>query len=139
MEVKSRGAAWRKVHPEAGKINSAAWRAANPEKVKASNAARRKAHPEVFRIENARRRARKKGLPATLTTKEWEGIKSAYKHRCAYCEKKETKRHMLTQDHVIPLSKDGGYTKDNIVPACKTCNSKKWANLPTKPVKLVLI
>ena len=31
----------------------------------------------------------------------------------------------LTQDHVIPLSKGGQHIKENIVPACPSCNSKK--------------
>ena len=30
-----------------------------------------------------------------------------------------------TRDHVIPISKGGNNTKENIVPACGSCNSKK--------------
>ena len=79
------------------------------------------------RVQQARRRARKQGLPATLTVEQWLAIQVAYKHRCAYCGSKPKK---LTQDHVVPLSKGGGTTPDNIVPACTSCNSRKHAGPP---------
>jgi 5-methylcytosine-specific restriction endonuclease McrA len=31
----------------------------------------------------------------------------------------------LTQEHVIPVSRGGGTTAENIVPACGKCNSSK--------------
>ena len=132
-------AAWRKANPEKDRASSAAWARAHPDEKKASNAARRKAHPEMGRTANARRKAKKKDLPATLTIEQWEAIKLAYGNRCAYCGKKETIKRPLTQDHVIPISKGGGTTPDNIVPACKSCNSSKHTNLPRQPVKLVLL
>lgn len=39
---------------------------------------------------------------------------------CAYCERPAT-----TYDHVIPVSKGGRTTPDNIVPACRPCNASK--------------
>ena len=33
-------------------------------------------------------------------------------------------------DHMIPLSKGGGHTIYNIVPACRSCNRKKNAKFP---------
>lgn len=76
---------------------------------------------EIWVRQSQKRRNIEKGLPYTLTVKEWDEIKESFGNKCAYCggEKK------LSQDHVIPLSRGGGYTKDNIVPACKSCNSKK--------------
>ncbi len=67
-------------------------------------------------------RARKRGLPATLTLDEWEDILFLFDHRCAYCMGVDLK---LEQDHFIPVSKGGGYTLDNIVPACRPCNATK--------------
>jgi len=42
-------------------------------------------------------------------------------YECQYCGTK----HNLTIDHVIPRSKGGGGTWDNLVACCTTCNVKK--------------
>lgn len=78
-----------------------------------------------------RRRIRDKSVPATLTDTEWKEIKKRYNYRCVYCGKKKP----LTRDHIIPLSKGGGLTKENVVPACKSCNSSKL----DKPVLLQIL
>jgi len=36
----------------------------------------------------------------------------------------------LHQDHYIPVTKNGGYTPDNILPACQSCNLSKWNSDP---------
>ena len=46
-------------------------------------------------------------------------------HICQYCG--NTKR--LTIDHVIPRSKGGTHTWDNVVTACESCNSAKGDRL----------
>lgn len=46
-------------------------------------------------------------------------------HACQYCG--STKR--LTLDHVIPRSKGGTHTWDNVVAACEKCNSAKGDRL----------
>jgi len=56
------------------------------------------------------------------TNKEWEAKKLQYDYRCFYCGKKVKQ---LTKDHVVPVVDAGSNTIDNIVPACKSCNSKK--------------
>ena len=134
--AKTYNAVYYAAHREEIKARSAAWRAAHQEKEKARSAVYQAEHPEVGRTANARRQARKKALPATLTRAEWQAIQAAYLHRCAYCGRKQNR---LTQDHVIPLSKGGGTTRENIVPACKSCNFKKHTGLPPKPTQLVLL
>lgn len=47
-------------------------------------------------------------------------------HTCQYCG--SSKR--LTLDHVIPRSKGGLHTWNNVVAACETCNSVKGDRLP---------
>ena len=48
---------------------------------------------------------------------------------CYYCGRK-CSRTALTMDHIVSLARGGMSTKDNIVPACKTCNNKKKHLLP---------
>lgn len=48
------------------------------------------------------------------------------KHTCQYCG--STKK--LTIDHVIPRSRGGKHTWDNVVTACEACNSRKGNRTP---------
>ncbi len=50
---------------------------------------------------------------------------------CYYCAK-QVAHCDLTMDHLIPLSRGGRSTKDNLVPCCKTCNNKKKTMLPVE-------
>lgn len=78
-------------------------------------------NPEKIKARGQRRKAKKIGLIATLTDKQWEQIKQYFNNRCAYCGKELD----LQQDHFIPLSKGGEYTINNIIPACRSCNASK--------------
>jgi len=76
---------------------------------------------EVRRQIKLKRRKLKKESLCNLTASEWLEIKEKFGHKCAYCRKKGP----LTQDHLIPLSKGGDHSKENVVPACRSCNSRK--------------
>lgn len=41
---------------------------------------------------------------------------------CQYCG---TRTHELTIDHVVPRSKGGGHSWENLVSACRSCNHRK--------------
>ena len=84
----------------------------------------RKANYEKFAASEARRRARKRGCEATLTAQEWNEIKEAVNHCCIACGRQEPDI-ILTQDHVVPLSKNGPHIADNIQPLCNPCNASK--------------
>lgn len=77
-------------------------------------------------IREQRRRARKSKLINDFTEVEWQACIEYFKNdsdkQCAYCGKRTNK---LTQDHFIPLSKGGHYTKTNIIPICFSCNTQK--------------
>ena len=45
-------------------------------------------------------------------------------YKCCYCEKRFPKRQ-LTMDHVLPISRGGKTSWENIVTACGDCNSRK--------------
>lgn len=61
-------------------------------------------------------------VDASLTHNEWLSILERFNNRCAYCGSDESK---LTRDHVTPIVDGGLHTKENVVPACQPCNSRK--------------
>ena len=44
---------------------------------------------------------------------------------CSYCDKQIKNWKSSIGDHVVPLSKGGTHTMDNVVPCCLPCNSSK--------------
>lgn len=79
---------------------------------------------------HARRRAVLVSIIATLTADEWREILEQSGHCCVYCGKPFSESLPVTQDHVVPISKGGHHTKDNVVPSCKPCNSRKKDKFP---------
>ena len=49
-----------------------------------------------------------------------EHIYEAWDHKCGYCEELAT-----SLDHVIPRFKSGSSNRNNLVPACRRCNTAK--------------
>lgn len=70
-------------------------------------------------------RIRKRGALGRVTPAEWQTLLEQHQHACAYCFKAFTVVNKPTQDHVVPLIAGGTHTADNIVPACRSCNSRK--------------
>lgn len=69
-------------------------------------------------------RKRKRRMDAAdndLTPLEWSEIRAAW-GGCAYCGATGSP---LQKDCVLPLSRGGRYTVENIVPACRSCNASK--------------
>jgi len=56
-----------------------------------------------------------------LTPTQWAAIQAAW-GGCAYCRRVD---EALQRDCVLPLSRGGRYTLDNVVPACRSCNASK--------------
>lgn len=90
----------------------------------------RKENIEMERLRTQKRRTKQKKLPATLTLEQWTSIKEDFNNQCAYCgmtEEEHLKQfgEQLHQEHFIPLSEGGEYAHNNIIPACRSCNSSK--------------
>lgn len=49
--------------------------------------------------------------------------------QCYYCGKSFAPDE-LTMDHLVPVSRGGKASRNNVVPACKECNSSKKYLLP---------
>lgn len=86
-------------------------------KTSKGNAANKRRH--------ATRRGRLAGIESTLTADQWLQILADHDNACAYCGTAFDDITPATQDHVIPISKGGNHSIENVVPACKRCNSSK--------------
>jgi len=132
--------AWLKRYPEKAREAMRRWRARHPELLRARRreyrrAARRRdsaklnaqraaylaAHPEVKRAKEQAYRARKAAAVGSFTGAEWRALVERYGNVCAY----DGARGPLEADHRIPLSRGGTNYIENILPACRSCNSRK--------------
>jgi len=71
-----------------------------------------------------RYKLRKKQTSGGHTFGEWETLKAQYDWTCPACGIKEPEIK-LTEDHIVPISKNGSDNIENIQPLCARCNSKK--------------
>jgi len=74
------------------------------------------------RINTTAYRTKKKNLVAKFYKKDWKEALEYFDNKCAYCG---SEKGTLEMDHFIPLSKGGEFTKNNVIPSCKTCNCSK--------------
>jgi len=116
----ARNAAWRKANPERHRDTAVQYYWKNKERRKAYAAAYNKANPDKANSSAMRRYVRKLGAPGDHTTDQWLSLLTSYHGKCVYCGAKATAR-----DHITPLADGGSNDIENIVPACKSCNSSK--------------
>ena len=148
-EIKERVKQWRKKCPE--KINeiNRRYRRNHPEEIKKQGRQYYQRNKEIIKeyrknylktdegkMSNQRtyfkRRAIMENSVNTLTSQEWLCILEEYNYRCAYCDVEFDCENLPEKDHIIPISKGGDNTKENIVPACRSCNAKKHNNILIK-------
>ncbi len=107
----------------------------NPKKIQLRNAkfqSENRGYLRLWRVSNPgkvllyrhlrRVRVRAVVVEHGLTRDEWLEILEVFGHCCAYCLRSDLK---LTVDHVVPVSRGGDHTAENVVPACIGCNSRK--------------
>jgi hypothetical protein len=113
---------------EAHKIKAAQWAKDNPIRVRERRLAY--SRTEIGRkadLDKTRRR-RAKHMDALLegaapiTTKWFSELCASHGNRCYYCWNGEKK---LTADHVVALINGGKHVRENILPSCALCNSRK--------------
>lgn len=59
----------------------------------------------------------------------WQNI--LQKGICHYCQQK-FEASELTMDHIVPVARGGLSVKNNVVPACKSCNQNKKLEIPVE-------
>jgi len=79
---------------------------------------------ELARLNFKKRYYREINAEGDFSLEEWNTKLEEYNYRCAYCGQ-GLSSNTITIDHVIPLSRGGSNYIDNLVPACRLCNSKK--------------
>lgn len=136
---------WAKKNREKKRAYSAkgnrVWRAKNPlmaKKRDAENYQKRRekciANAKAWRQSNrplrnhysSVRRAKKYGNGGAHTYEQWIEKLISLNWLCFYCQSELTIEN-VTKDHFFPLSKGGGDSLENVVPACLACNLNKNA------------
>ena len=84
-----------------------------------------------LQVQNANYHAIKRGCKTVDCEKhhihyqDWKEVKEKYGNRCAICKNKDTVEDPLTIDHIVALANGGHNVRENIQPACRSCNSRK--------------
>lgn len=91
-----------------------------------ATAARRTLRIVAVKRTRAARAARKRkrrmdSVEHDLSTEQWTALQEAW-GGCAYCGASD---RPLQRDCVLPISRGGRYTVENVVPACGSCNASK--------------
>jgi 5-methylcytosine-specific restriction endonuclease McrA len=84
----------------------------------------REEHKKQYAYYTRLRTYRVKGSIGSHTLEEWELLKSRYNYTCPKCKKSEPEIK-LTEDHIVPVTKNGTSYIENIQPLCVNCNSNK--------------
>lgn len=124
---------WYVSNSEMEKARATKWRAEHLERAKANarrSLRRRRIENPDLEKEKARRaksvrRARKAAATGKYTAAEWRALCDQYGNSCIAPSSEHS--GPLTPDHVIPLSRGGSNSIDNIQPLCWLCNSRKQA------------
>lgn len=123
QKARERRRAQYRANPEEAKARARAWSEANPERVRARQRAWSKANPEKVRAASHRRRAVQKGATigphfTRLEIAERDGW------RCHLCGEKVTRKNW-SLDHLVPLSKGGAHSRENVAVAHYLCNVRR--------------
>lgn len=84
-------------------------------------------------MKNRERLMLKKNVVGTHSLEDWNNLKRTYNFTCPACDRKEPDI-ILTEDHIMPISKGGTNYIENIQPLCKSCNTKKLDKIINKYV-----
>lgn len=91
----------------------------------------RQSHPDKPYEYKSRHRARLAGCEGEFAAEEWAALKRRFRYRCVRCGAFEGSlwAPQLSPDHIVPLSRGGKNTIDNIQPLCLPCNRWKRSKI----------
>jgi 5-methylcytosine-specific restriction endonuclease McrA len=145
-EIKQREAAWMRQKRAAdrdraraqGRESMRRQRAADPQKNRDGAKRWRQKYPERLRAQNRRTKMQWRAVPIEHTPAQWEAMKAYFSYRCLCCGRYEPEI-VLTEDHVIPITRGGTDHISNIQPLCFSCNSAKGNRHETDYRKVSLL
>lgn len=119
---------WYREHRDRAIETSLAWQRANPIEAAAN------------RLKVRANRAKAPGTDPTVAELRARLVECS--GRCTYCgvgledatwtTRSGRTRPLLEWEHCVPLSRGGSRSIENVVPACKPCNRRKWAWMPSE-------
>ena len=140
--AKPRIRTWKKENPERVKASNSRSYVKHKDERLAAGKRWRQNHLEYYRVRaldfyrknstesklrNHERRTRRRALlvdAGSFSVAEWRAKVRSCENKCYYCHVRLTRRSE-TVDHMIPISRGGSNTVENVVPACLRCNLRK--------------
>jgi 5-methylcytosine-specific restriction endonuclease McrA len=118
----------RERHRERIAAAKAEWYRKDKDRIQANRARWKRQNKDRVNAANAKRRANQ-FTGGSFTAGDVAAVMKAQSHRCAYCRVSlhKVERH---NDHIIPLTRGGLNTRQNLQVLCQPCNSKKHAKDP---------
>ena len=132
-EIRVSNETYQNANPEIVKAWQTAYYEANKEKLYACTKAWREANPERSRDQGRKRRVLKRTTRIESINEKIVFMRDGW--ICQHCKKRVDKRFKhpnpmcASLDHIIPLSKGGTHTYDNVQLAHLGCNSSKCNNV----------
>ncbi len=117
---------------EVAKAQGLAYRWANIEAARRYGREHYKANPAKYKSHNRKRRA---ALVGSFTQQDVENLLSVQHGLCAGCRCCIKQKYEI--DHVVPVSKGGCNSPDNLQLLCKPCNRKKRTMMPDEWAMLI--
>ena len=112
---------WRQRHPEKHNAQGRDYYARHKQRLAPYFATYIRTHRELRQAIRARRRSRELSAEGNHTSEQWLALLQTYGYRCTYCGADGP----LEPDHRVPLARGGTNYIENIVPACRRCNTRK--------------
>lgn len=125
---RARDSAYYAKNSDVAKARANVWASVNVGKRKDIESRYRKRNRTAQNLRTQNYRARKRAVSDgwDVTPEWWNHLLEMFGGKCGYCRTPGK----LTLEHVIPLSRGGLHTPDNVIPACGACNYAKAAQTP---------